>query len=112
MLMKAILGTYLKEVSVMQAGELTIVSRTRPVNVASMGTKIGHWVARVFGCWHTDMSRPFSHHGQAYRVCLNCGAQRHFNLGNWQMKGSLYYERANTSRLYPTNDFAAIKKAA
>ena len=110
--MKAILGTYLKEVSVMQAGELTIVSRTRQVNVSSMGTRIGDWVARVFGCWHLDMSRPFSHHGQAYRVCLNCGAQRQFNLGNWQMKGNLYYERANTSRLYPTNDFAAVKKAA
>jgi len=109
--MKAILGTYLKEVSVMQA-ELTIVSRTGEVNVTSVGTKIGGWVARVFGCWHTDMSRPFSHHGHAYRVCLNCGAQRQFNLGNWQMKGSLYYEHANTSRLYPTNNFAAVKKAA
>jgi len=96
----------------MQAGELTIVSRTRPVNGSSMGTRIGGWVARVLGCWHLDMSRPFSHHGQAYRVCLNCGAQRQFNLGNWQTKGSLYYERANTSRLYPTNDFAAVKRAA
>jgi hypothetical protein len=96
----------------MQAGELTIVSRTHPVNRSSVGTRIGHWVARVFGCWHLDMSRPFSRHGQAYRVCLNCGAQRQFNLGNWQMKGNLYYERANTNRLYPTNDFAAVKKAA
>ena len=96
----------------MQAGELTIVSRTRPVKVASMGTKIGGWVARVFGCWHSDMSRPFSHHGHAYRVCLNCGAQRRFNLGNWQMNGNLYYERANTSRLYPNNDSVTVKKAA
>ena len=96
----------------MQAAKLTIASRTSAGKVSSVSTKIGDWVARVFGCWHSDMSRPFSHQGHAYRVCLNCGAQRQFSLGNWQMKGSLYYEHANTNRLYPNNDFAAIKKAA
>jgi|SRR6185295_13869273 len=97
----------------MQAGELAIVTpNINQVSAPTVGTKIGHLVARVFGCWHTDMSRPFSHKGNAYRVCLNCGAQRQFNLGNWQMDGSLYYERANTSRLYPNNDFAAVRKAA
>ena len=37
------------------------------------------------------MSRPFSRDGRAYRSCLNCGAQRQFNLGNWKMTGSFYY---------------------
>ena len=93
--------------------ELTIASPgIRQVNASSVGSKIGDLVARLFGCWHTDMSRPFSHHGHAYRVCLNCGAQRRFNLGNWQMNGNLYYERANTSRLYPNNDSVTVKKAA
>ena len=97
----------------MQAVKLTIARPNRgQVNASSVGTKIGDLVARVFGCWHMDMSRPFSHQGHAYRVCLNCGAQRQFNLGKWQMNGNLYYERANTSKLYPTSDFAAIKKAA
>jgi hypothetical protein len=55
--------------------------------------KIGIFMARVFGCRHTDMSRPFSHSGRAYRSCLRCGAQRQFNLGNWQMTGEFYYRK-------------------
>ena len=53
--------------------------------------KIGGLMARVFGCWHADLSRPFSRGGRAYRKCLNCGAQRRFNLGNWEMQGKFYY---------------------
>jgi hypothetical protein len=37
------------------------------------------------------MSRPFSRDGRSYRSCLNCGAQRQFNLGNWEMQGGFYY---------------------
>ena len=25
------------------------------------------------------------------RSCVNCGAQRQFNLGNWEMQGHFYY---------------------
>lgn len=53
--------------------------------------RIGDFMARVFGCRHGELSRPFSHGGRAYRSCLNCGAQRQFNLSNWQMQGSFYY---------------------
>jgi hypothetical protein len=53
--------------------------------------RIGSLMARVFGCRHAELSRPFSRDGRAYRSCLNCGAQRHFNLGNWQMQGHFYY---------------------
>ena len=53
--------------------------------------KIGSFMARVFGCRHAELSRPFSHGGRAYRSCLNCGAQRRFNLGDWQMQGDFYY---------------------
>ena len=28
---------------------------------------------RVLGCWQHDLSRPFSHRGQTYRVCVKCG---------------------------------------
>jgi hypothetical protein len=58
---------------------------------ADLTGRIGSLVARVFGCRHAEMSRPFSRDGRAYRSCLNCGAQRHFNLSNWQMQGSFYY---------------------
>ena len=53
--------------------------------------RINDLMARVFGCWHGEMSRPFSREGLAYRKCLNCGAQRRFNLGNWEMQGKFYY---------------------
>jgi hypothetical protein len=55
--------------------------------------RIGNLMARVFGCRHGELSRPFSHGGRAYRSCLTCGAQRQFNLGNWQMQGDFYYRK-------------------
>jgi hypothetical protein len=55
--------------------------------------RIGTLMARMFGCRHGELSRPFSHGGRAYRSCLNCGAQRQFNLGNWQMQGDFYYRK-------------------
>jgi hypothetical protein len=42
------------------------------------------------------MSRPFSRGGRAYRSCTHCGAQRQFNLGNWQMQGDFYYNKPTT----------------
>jgi hypothetical protein len=53
--------------------------------------KLTNFVARVFGCWHADLSRPFSRGGRAYRTCLNCGAQRQFSLRNWETHGKFYY---------------------
>ena len=31
----------------------------------------------LFGCWHRNLSRPFTLSGWTYEVCLNCG--RKFN---------------------------------
>lgn len=59
--------------------------------------KIGNLMARVFGCWHAELSRPFSRDGQAYRACLRCGAQRQFNLNNWRMQGNFYYGKPQLS---------------
>jgi hypothetical protein len=55
------------------------------------GRERGNWIARLFGCWHREMSRPFSIQGQTYRTCLDCGARRQFNLGRWEMTGDFYY---------------------
>jgi hypothetical protein len=74
----------------MQA-QITIPNTNLVQLESSVPGRIGSLVARVFGCRHAEMSRPFSRDGRAYRSCLNCGAQRHFNLGNWQMQGSFYY---------------------
>jgi hypothetical protein len=86
----------------MQAGELTI-SNFSGGNIAghiepsSLTAKISDFMARVFGCRHAELSRPFSHEGRAYRSCVNCGAQRQFNLGNWKMQGKFYYGRPSIS---------------
>ncbi|HKR15586.1 MAG TPA: hypothetical protein VJT15_26195, partial [Pyrinomonadaceae bacterium] len=76
----------------MQAAQLTIPNTTvAQLDSGSATGRIGSLVARVFGCRHAEMSRPFSRDGRAYRSCLNCGAQRQFNLSNWQMQGHYYY---------------------
>ncbi|HEU4712055.1 MAG TPA: hypothetical protein VFS76_10850 [Pyrinomonadaceae bacterium] len=76
----------------MQAGQLTIANTNiAPLDSSSVTTRIGTLMARVFGCRHAEMSRPFSRDGRTYRSCVNCGAQRQFNLGNWEMQGRYYY---------------------
>jgi hypothetical protein len=97
----------------MQAGQLTIATTNiGQMNTSSVIGKIGELMARVFGCRHTELSRPFSHQGQAYRVCVNCGAQRTFNLGNWELQGDFYYQRASTSQFYSLTQLAAVRRKA
>jgi hypothetical protein len=64
----------------------------RYIIMQALAGKISNFVTRVFGCWHGDLSRPFSREGRAYRTCLSCGAQRQFNLGNWEMQGKFFYQ--------------------
>ncbi|HKO95545.1 MAG TPA: hypothetical protein VJU86_01030 [Pyrinomonadaceae bacterium] len=52
-------------------------------------------MARLFGCRHSEMSRPFSIQGQAYRSCVACGARRQFNVDSWKMQGDYYYGLPN-----------------
>ena len=77
----------------MQAQQAIIAKDFRAVQNISSGGGIGRLVARVFGCWHRQMSRPFSSQGQSYRTCLDCGASRKFNVGRWEMTGNFYYAR-------------------
>lgn len=82
----------------MHAGELTIANpAVGHIEPSSLTGKIGNLMARVFGCRHAELSRPFSRGGRAYRSCLNCGAQRQFNLGNWTMQGNFYYGKPQVS---------------
>jgi hypothetical protein len=81
----------------MQSMQLAVAqSDLRQSSPSSVPERVNSWIARFFGCWHREMSRPFSHQGQAYRVCLNCGAQRKFNLANWKTQGAFYYNRPGT----------------
>ena len=45
--------------------------------------KAGRLLARVFGCWHLNMGRPVTLHGQTYRACADCGACRRFDTDRW-----------------------------
>lgn len=97
----------------MQGGQLTIAnSNIGHIGAQSLIGKISNLVARVFGCWHAELSRPFSHEGHAYRVCLSCGAQRQFNLGNWQMQGNFYYHKPSTRQFHSLGSFAAVRRVS
>jgi hypothetical protein len=92
----------------MQAGQLTIAnSNIGHIDPSSVIGRIGNLMARVFGCWHVQLSRPFSREGRAYRTCLSCGAQRQFNLGNWEMQGGFFYGKASTRHFGPV---AAVRR--
>ena len=53
--------------------------------------KAGRLLARVFGCWHLNMSRPVTREGQTYRACTDCGARRRFETDRWETVGRFYY---------------------
>ena len=57
---------------------------------AHLGAMLSSAATRVFGCWHREMSRPFTLDGQSYRACLECGARRAFDTVNWKMVGAYY----------------------
>jgi hypothetical protein len=48
---------------------------------------------RVLGCWQHDLSRPFSHGGKTYRVCVKCGLSRNFDPTKWRTYGGSYVLR-------------------
>ena len=52
--------------------------------------KLRNLAVKIFVCWHRKQSRPFTHDGESYRVCLRCGMHRRFDLGEWKSKGSFY----------------------
>jgi hypothetical protein len=105
-LVKTKLGT-LERLKAMQTREAIMANNSKVLQNIPSGGGIGNWVTRVLGCWHKEMSRPFSNKGQAYRTCLNCGASRKFNVGRWEMQGSFYYARPKVGNLRPVNGLAA-----
>lgn len=54
----------------------------------ALGEAVERVLDRILGCWQHDLSRPFSHHGMGYRVCLKCGMSRKFDLVSWQTAGA------------------------
>jgi hypothetical protein len=58
---------------------------------AGLIAELSYLLTRIFGCWHREMSKPFTHERQSYRACLNCGARRNFDTAQWRMVGSFYF---------------------
>lgn len=59
-------------------------------NDDSLAKPIGIFAA-LFGCWHKDMSRPFTTKHGSYRVCTDCGARRRFDTTSFRTLGRFYY---------------------
>jgi len=66
-----------------------------PAVMPDLFSRVGRATARIFGCWHVKMSRPFSRGNETYRTCVACGARRRFDLEKWEMVGSFYYSERN-----------------
>ncbi len=62
------------------------------INTSSdvFGKKLG-FAAKLFGCSHRSLSRPFSHSHVGYRTCLRCGARTKFNIDTRETYGGFYY---------------------
>lgn len=54
------------------------------------GAKIGIF-ASLFGCWHKQLSRPFTHGKESYRACLHCGARQKFDAEKMKTTRKFYY---------------------
>ena len=65
-------------------------NRVNTINTLVFGDKIS-LVAKLFGCWHENMSRPFGEGKIVYRSCLKCGARKQFDTETLQTFGKFYY---------------------
>jgi hypothetical protein len=54
------------------------------------GQKAG-LITKLFGCWHDNLSRPFTQGKTAYRSCLNCGARKQFDPETLKTHGDFYF---------------------
>ena len=89
----------------MQAAQITLKQYGHDGRTAAaiepqgLTAQLSDWVTRVFGCWHSEMSRPFTRDGESYRTCLECGARRRFDSTKWEMVGAYYYDVPESGRL-------------
>lgn len=65
-------------------------SNARKLDKKVFGRKVG-LVASLFGCWHEDITRPFTEGKSAYRACLKCGARKPFDPETLETGSRFYY---------------------
>ena len=51
--------------------------------VPDLVNKVSRAAGRIFGCWHVNMSRPFSRGNETYRTCVALGAGSIWSSGKW-----------------------------
>ncbi len=59
--------------------------------------QIKNILRRAFGCWHLEMSLPFTRDHETYRTCVTCGARRRFDLEQWTMVGAFYHPQRQSA---------------
>ena len=64
--------------------------------LSGFANSVKNLVGRFFGCWHSELSRPFTFEGESYRMCLDCGARRRFIPATWTSVGTYYRKSAST----------------
>jgi hypothetical protein len=89
-------------------GTLETYSHRERTSVSNALSGLFHRLAEKFGCAHREMSRPFSRHGETYRVCISCGARREFDAKTWNSSGRHYYKPARVSELQDV-DMTALR---
>ena len=92
-------GTGAKGEKVMQAilEQNNIAERLIDRTAGAFGEKIG-LVAKLFGCKHKALTRPFTNNDKSYRACLECGARTEFDTQSFRTLGTFYYPPSVTSR--------------
>lgn len=64
--------------------------RKTKVNKNLFGEKVS-LMGKIFGCGHSNVSRPFTKGKNGYRSCLQCGARKQFNPETLETFGDFYY---------------------
>ena len=68
-------------------------------NEKVFGARIGI-MGKVFGCWHKELTRPFTIQKSSYRACLDCGARKKFDTETLKTIGPFYYPPAISLELH------------
>lgn len=68
----------------------TVESQREQLDSQVFGEKVG-LLATLFGCWHKDLSRPFSNGKTSYRTCLECGSRKPFDPKTLKTSGGFYH---------------------
>ena len=83
---KGVKGNFMNTVLEQNQIAQSVLNRTNKV----FGEKIGI-MGKIFGCWHKQLSRPFTNQKSSYRACLDCGALKRFDTETLKTTGPFYY---------------------